>query len=174
MSALTRTPENTNYLQPTKFILSFTKIPDVEYFCNSVNLPGMSVGTAEFDTPFRNIPVAGTKIEYNPLNISFNVNGNIGSWMNLHQWMRSMGSPVGFSDRNDISAQISQKTSLQAYSDASLVILNNLNNPVGRFQFYNLFPTSLSDLDFDTTQSADNVMVGNATFEFEYYDFVAL
>ena len=174
MSALSREPENTNYLQPTKFILSFVKIPDTQYFCQAVNLPGMRIGSTEYDTPFRNIPIAGTKIDYNSLNISFNVNGNLGSWMNLHQWMRSMGSPVGFDDRKSISAQISERSSLQAYSDATLVILNNLNNPIGKFEFRNVFPTTLSDLDFNTTMSADDVMVGNATFEFEYYDFVAL
>jgi hypothetical protein len=172
MSALSRTPQNTNYLQPTKFLLTFTKIPDTQYFCQSINLPGLNIGKSDFETPFRRIPVAGTKIDYNPLNINFNVNGDLSAWFNLHQWMRSMGSPVGFEDRVNTTNQISERTSLQAYSDGTLTVLSNLNNPIARIQFYNIFPTSLSDLEFDTTKSADDVMVGSASFDFEYYDYV--
>jgi hypothetical protein len=172
MSALDRTPQNTNYLQPTKFLLTFDRIPDTQYFCQSFNLPGLKLGRAQYDTPFRGIPIAGTKLEYNTLNMTFNVNGDIASWMNLHQWMRSIGSPVGFDDRNNLTQQQTQRTSLKAYTDATLTVLSNLNNPVTRFYFYNIYPTSLSDIDFDTTKSADDVIIGNSTFEFEYYDMM--
>lgn len=174
MSALNRTPQNTNYLQPTKFLLTFHKIPDTQYFCQTINLPGLNIGSARLDTPFRQIPIAGTNIDYNALNMTFNVNGDLSAWFNLHQWMRSMGSPVSFQDRANITNQISERQSLQAYSDGTLTILSNLNNPIARIQFYNLYPTSLSDIDFDVTKSADDVIVGSATFQFEYYDYVAL
>jgi len=44
MTAITRSPENTNLLQPTKFLLTFDRIRATQYFCQSVNLPGVSLG----------------------------------------------------------------------------------------------------------------------------------
>ena len=174
MSALNRTPQNTNYLQPTKFILTFDKIPDTQYFCTTINIPGLNLGTAEMNTPFRTIPLAGSSVDYNPLNISFNLNGDLGSWFNLHEWMRSIGSPVGFEDRRLTTDGVGRRTPMMAYAEATLTIMNNLNNPIGRIQYYNIYPTSLSDIDFDTSESADNIMVGMASFNYEYYDYIRL
>lgn len=172
MSALSRTPQNTNYLQPSKFILSFNKIPDTQYFCQAINLPGLKLGMTTIETPFRTLPVAGTKMDYDTLDIRFNVNGDISSWMNLHDWMRSIGSPDGFSTRTNTGAPDGLKGDLSSYSDATLVILSNLNNPIARFHFYNLVPVSLSSIDFDTTLSADDIVVGSASFQFDYYDHI--
>ena len=47
MTVLTRAPQNTNYLQPSKFLLSFDRMPTVQYFCQEVNLPGVSMGQAK-------------------------------------------------------------------------------------------------------------------------------
>ena len=46
MTALTRSPQNTNYLQPTKYILTLDRIPTVQYFCQEANVPGISLGQA--------------------------------------------------------------------------------------------------------------------------------
>jgi hypothetical protein len=35
-----------------------------------------------------------------------------------------------------------------------------------------MFPSSLSDLNFDTKLSADDIITGDATFYFESYDFI--
>jgi hypothetical protein len=32
-----------------------------------------------------------------------------------------------------------------------------------------MFPISLSDIDFDTQQSADKIMTATATFQYEYF-----
>lgn len=171
MSALERTPVNTGYLQPSKFLLSFSKIPNAQYFCQTVNLPGMNTGNATLNTPFIDIPIAGNKLSYTSLNISFAVNGDLKSWMDLHQWMRSFAAPTGFDERNRLTQQQSTRNDLKNYSDATLIILSNLNNQIGSFYFYNTFPTSLSDISFDTKENADTIILGSASFMFEYYDY---
>jgi hypothetical protein len=90
--------------------------------------------------------------------------------------MLSFASPKGTDERNRLTAQQNQNTlnstNLKQYSDGTLTILNALNNPVSRIQFYNMFPSSLSDLNFDTKLSADDIITGDATFYFESYDFI--
>jgi hypothetical protein len=63
-------------------------------------------------------------------------------------------------------------TKLTSYSDATLIVYSALNNPILKVQFYNVFPISLSDIVFDTKESADNILTSDATFMYEYFDFL--
>lgn len=176
MVATTRLPSNTNYLQPTKYVLQFDRIGSVQYFCQTINIPGMSLGQASFSNPMIDIPIAGNKLTYNPLNIEFAISEDLDSWNQLQLWLRSIASPSSIAERNQLTAlQNNYKTSkLTSYSDATLTVLSALNNPILRVQFYNTFPTSLSDIFFDTKDSADTIITGNASFSFEYFDFLPL
>ena len=170
MTAITRTPQNTNYFQASKFLLTFSRIPNTQYFCQTANVPGVSIGQGVINTPTYDIPFAGNKITYNPFNINFIVNGDLQSWRDLHNWFRSMASPESISERNRLSALQTNKKTLQSYSDGTLTLLSNLNNPFCRIQFYNMFPISLSDISLSSMESADSIVTADASFMFEYYN----
>lgn len=174
MTALTRTPQNTNYLQPTKFLLTFDRIGSVSYFCQSVNIPGVNLGQAPLQTPMLDIFAPGNKITYNPLSIRFNVDEEMSSWRALHDWYRSIASPESYVERKrltDLQNQYKEQK-LKSYSDATLTVLSALNNPIVRVQYINVFPITLSDIIFDTTQSADNIITADAVFMFDYFNFL--
>jgi hypothetical protein len=172
MSALTRTPSNTNFLQPTKFTFQLDRINTGQYFCQSVNIPGVSLGQAPINFPGGDVYAPGNKIEYNGLKIRFLVDEKLQSWIDLHNWFRSIGAPTGTAERNNLTAiQNQQKVKNSPYSDGTLTILSALNNPLVRVKFYNLFPTDLSDIDFDTSLSADDTVTAVANFRYDYFDF---
>jgi hypothetical protein len=166
MSALTRTPQNTNLLQPTKFLLSFDRIGTGQFFCQTVNIPGINLGSAAINTPVADIYAPGNKISYEQLSLSFIVDENVQTWQDIHAWFRSIASPEGFGERNRVADM--QKN----YSDATLTVLSGLNNPLLRIQFINAFPTSLSSIEFDTTKSAGTIVTASATFRFDYFNFI--
>lgn len=172
MTVINRTPENTNFLQPTKFLLTFSRIPEVTYFCQEVNLPGLSLPFIPVNTPMLDYHAAGNKLSYNRLNVRFMVDEKLESWKNIHSWFRSIASPTGFAERNRLSAIQNQHsdTKLTSYSDATLTILTNINNPSIRIDLHGLFPISLSDIQFDTTLSSDHIITADATFVVEYFD----
>ena len=173
MTAFTRTPQNTNLLQPTKFLLTFDRIPAAQYFCQSANVPGVNLGQAPINTPFVDINSPGNKITYNPFSIRFTVDEKLEGWRQLHDWYRAIASPEGFAERNRLSSmQSDRKSGSKAFTDATLTILSNLNNPVLRIQFINMFPITLSDIVFDTTQSADDIMTADAVFMFDYFNIL--
>jgi hypothetical protein len=174
MTAITRAPQNTNLLQPTKFLLSFDRIGTSQFFCQTVNLPGISLGSAPINTPVADIYAPGNKITYDELSISFLVNEDVQTWQDIHSWFRSIASPEGFSERNRLSDMQNQfsKNKQKNYSDATLTILSGLNNPLLRIQFFNAFPTSLSGIEFDTTKSADTIITASANFRFDYFNFI--
>ena len=92
-------------------------------------------------------------------------------WKNMYDWFISMADPDGFEPRADV-VRVSGKN--PALSDATLTILNNLNNPVMRINFKNIFPLSMGDIDFDTTSSADTIMTNAVTFRYESYKYLTL
>ena len=176
MTALTRIPENTNYLQASKYILTFDRIGSVQYFCQSVNLPGVNLGQAPLFTPTLDIFAPGNKITYNQLNVDFAVDEKLETWQNIYSWMRSIASPESFEERKRLAALQNQykQTPESPYSDATLTVLNNLNNPTRRVQFINAFPIMLADIVFDTKLSADTIITARATFRYQSYKYLTL
>jgi hypothetical protein len=175
MTALQRTPQNPNYLQASKYLLTFNRIGSVQYFCQSVNIPGVNLGQAPINTPMLDIFAPGNKMTYNPLAINFNLDEGLDSWQQLHAWFRSIASPQSFDERNRLTSiqnvQRGKTKTLESYSDATLTLLSALNNPILKVHFYNVFPITLSDVEFDVTQSADNIVTASAVFIFDYFDF---
>ena len=181
MSVLTRIPENTNNLQPTKFLLTFDRTGDVPYFCQQVNLPGVNLGQAPISFPGQDVFAPGNKLTWNPLAIRFIINEDMSSWRGLFDWFRAIASPQGTDERNRLTEQqnnyktLTPKSDrLKNYSDATLTVLSALNNPIIRVKFTNVFPITLIDIGFDTTLSADTIITADATFIFDYYEFEVL
>jgi len=173
MTALTRTPQNTNLLQPTKFLLTFTRLPNTTFFCQAANIPGVSLGQAPLNTPTLDISAPGNKMTYNPFNIHFLVDEQMNNWQELHQWFREIASPESFAERKRLQSLAPQKGLKPSYySDGTLTVLSALNNPILRVEFKNMFPTSLSDVTFDSSQSADDIITADATFKFDFFNFV--
>jgi hypothetical protein len=176
MTAFNRTPENTNPLQATKFLLTFDRLGSTQYFCQSVNIPGLNLGQAPINTPMLDVFAPGNKITYNPLSINFIVDEKLDGWQQIHSWFRSIASPESYEERKRLTAVQNQfsKSKLTSYSDATLTVLSALNNPILRFKFINVFPITLSDIIFDTRQSAEDVITSDVVFLFDYFNIEPL
>jgi hypothetical protein len=161
--AITTHPATTNLLQPTKYLLNFPEISETIYFCQKANIPGVSLGAALQVTPNLDIYHSGTKIEYNTFEVTFMVNEDLSSWLSIYNWMVDLSSVTGSYNRRQESKK-----------QAILTIMSNLNNPKLRVKLNNIFPISLSDLDFDTTLSAEEHMVATASFRYDLFDIEIL
>ena len=181
-SPLARQPDQLDYASPTQFRFGINQLPKVEFFTINATLPGISGGTMNISNPFKNIPMMGDKIEYEPLTITFIVDEYLDNYQSLHDWMTGIGFPSNrgeFSTFRDVTSNtpavgstqpvdlVGKSTAdLAMYSDAFLMILSNKNNPILNVNFQNVFPTSLSGLSF--TQGATDVEYMTADVEFQY------
>jgi hypothetical protein len=168
------TPNNPNFLQPNKFQLNFSRLPNVQYFCQTVSVPGVSMGEALQSTPFVDLYAPGDKIIYDLLNVTFYVDENLNAWKEVHDWIRAMTFPENYKEYTNLRdlnkyTRNSSVTKPQ-YSDGSLTILSSGNNPRIRFKFYELFPITLSTFVLSTTETPDNIITADATFRYSYYD----
>lgn len=170
-------PENKNFLKPNSFRFIFNRLPNVEYFCQSTNLPKMTLGSANQPTPFVNIPHTGDKIDYDVLNITFMVDENMKNYLELYNWMIGLGFPKSHNQfaaltkdpsTRFMGSDIMLESSL--YSDASLFILNSNNQPIIEVKFYDAFPVSLEGLDFDLRIPTVDYFTGIATLKYKLYE----
>ena len=56
INSFSRQPTSLDYASPTQFKFQITKLPKVEYFCTSVNLP-VSISEVRQPTPFVDVPL---------------------------------------------------------------------------------------------------------------------
>lgn len=167
------TPDNINPLSPVGFQFNIIKLPDLAFFCQEVNLPGLLLGEPEFGTPFARVPVPGETLTYEQLEIQFLIDERMDNYKSLYNWMVALGFPQDYNQYLSLSDldQINTTELATNYSDATLLILNNNNQPSQIVTFYDLFPVSISSLQFASTNTDVNYLVGRANFRFSYYKF---
>ena len=52
MAAANKIPDNLNYLSNISFRLSMQDAPNLTWFCQAVNVPGVSIDAIDHQTPF--------------------------------------------------------------------------------------------------------------------------
>ena len=192
INSQSRQPTKQDYADPTKFKFSIIKLPKVEYFCTQVNLPGVSIADNYTQpTPFRDIPLPGEKLRYEPLSMTFLVDENLENYQEMHGWLRGLGFPGGHAefkklldsgaDRFPTSensklgdagrSKFAAPNTGAIFSDATLNILTSKNNPVTEVSFQDCFPISLYSLSYDQQASDTNYLTATATFDYKIYDF---
>jgi hypothetical protein len=177
MTALTRTPTNTNLLQTTKYRVIFDRLPGATYFCQSVNVPGVSLTEIPRPTPFIDLYHPGEKMIYDTFNMTFLIDEDMRAWTELHDWVRGMTFPTDFQEYVNLERQAKapyirgRERNKPQYSSAILTLYTNKNNPSFRVKFVDLFPTSVSSVLFSAQDSAENIAMADATFRFAYYEY---
>ena len=195
-NSLLRQPTKLDYASPTQFKFSILKLPKVEYFCTSVNIPGINLGgNLSQATSLKDIPIPGDKLTYEPLQMTFLVDENLENFQEIHGWLVGLGFPRDHSEfRNLLSsgndrfpARNATNVSTEAgktkfaaadvgptLSDATLTVLSSKNNAQLEVRFRDVYPTGLTGLQYD--QQANDVDYLTATVSFNYliYDFATI
>ena len=167
-------PTNSNFLQGAQFLLGFTRLPYMNYFCTAVNFPGVAVNNATQPTPFVDAPVPGDKLIYEPLTVKFLIDEQLLSYTTILDWIKGYAKPENFDQYKNLSLQqrlqiSSAATGQPQYSDAILTLYSNKNNPTLQLKFTQMFPTQLSSIDLATAMSAEEAISCTATFKFTNY-----
>lgn len=169
--SMRHTPANPNQLHPNKFVVSFTALPTVEYWCQNVNVPGLSSGEVPRQTPFIDLYSPGEKLMINPFSMTFIVDEDLTGWLEVYTWMRGMTFPKDFKEYRDLDKRPgAYQAPMKQFSDATLVILDSKQNPHIRVKFQNCFPTSLTDLLLSSTSAPEEPLTSDAVFRFDLYE----
>ena len=146
---------NRNLLSIGGFKLVINKCPKVDFLCNKANLPGLSLGVAVQANYLRDLPVPGEKLTYQDLRVDFLVDEKLENYIQLYEWMTSLGFPENFDQFSRLQKNSRYfpdgNNSFQERSDATLIILNSNYQEAGTIKFRDLFPIELTGIPFDAT-----------------------
>ena len=170
MSALNKTPLNPNFLSRAGFKLVLERAPDLNFFVQNVNIPGLSITPTVHPNPFVHIPISGEHIDYDPLSITFKVDENMINWLSMHYWLRGLGFPDSFKEYLKLY-QMNHDLGKGIRSDIKLFILTSHRNPKLEVTFRDAFPIHLSGLEFDSTLSDVDYFESTVSFKYTSYDF---
>ena len=192
-NVIDRTPSKFDYASPIQFRFKMTKLPTVEFFIQTANIPGISLGDTTLPTPLKDISMPGDKLTYQSLDVSFLVDENLNNYKEIHDWMTGIGFPQDHKQFADVLAtgsdRFSGSTASTAavgsgkpaplseggiYSDATLIVLNNKNIAKTEIRFQNVYPTSLGSLSYNIRASDVDYLTVNASFNYMYYDIVQI
>ena len=187
----TRQPAKLDYASPIQFRFKCTKLPEVEFTCQTANIPGISLGSATQPTPLVDIPIPGDKISFQSLDINFLVDENLNNYKEIHDWLIGIGFPQNYtqfqnlqtegSDRFPGSTRSTAATGTSTpqplseggtYSDATLTVLNSKNIAKTEIRFQNIYPTSLGSLSYDVKLTDVDYLQASVSFAYMYYEIV--
>ncbi len=184
--------DNRNFLSPVGFKFSLAKNLKVSFFCNSARIPEIALSLNTQPTYLKDLDVPGDKLTYGDLSLRFLVDENLENYMVIHDWLTGLGFPETTQqyddlitipndqtqpqDQNSLLTKYFDRTQpqdpLRGFSDGSLYILNSNYNTTAIVKFKDLFPMSLTSLDFDATQTDIQYFTADVTFKYTVYNIL--
>jgi len=135
-------------LNPTQFKLVFDKIPNTEFFCQSITLPELSLRPVVQNTPFLDLNWQGEKVNHQPLFAEIVVDKGMKSYSELYTWLKNMSVLNNASD---------------GFSDCQLIVGSHT------FHFVDVWPMTIGSINFSLAMTDIPAVTFAVTFEYDYF-----
>ena len=166
--------DNRNFLSPVGFKFTLSKEPKASFFCNSARIPEINLGTAIQPSYLKDLDVPGDKLTYGDFSLRFLVDENMENYMSIHNWLTGLGYPESTQDFKDLTTNDDGTRDLkEQFSDGSLHILNSNFRDVAIVKFKDLFPTYLTSLEFEASDTDVNYFTAEVSFKYTVYNILA-
>ena len=188
MASVKRQPDKLDYASPTQFRFGIHQLPKVEFFSTAATIPALALSDVIVPTPFKSIPMMGDQLTYDNLSVSFIVDEYLENYLSIHEWMTAIGFPknrtqfsqfksntsntpsTASSPSNDIG-DVQKPTSVNAlFSDATLTVLSNKNNPIVNVFFRDLYPIAMTGLSYNQAATDVEYLTAEITFAYQLYE----
>jgi hypothetical protein len=154
-------PSNRNFLNPIGYLLKLEKFEGVDFFCQTANVPDVSMPTTEVASPFRNLPIIpGGGVTFGDFSVRFIVDEDLVNYNAVHTWIRDVGNA-------DQMARTTPEADILTY--AQLHIVTSQYNPAFIVEFRDIFPVSLSGLQFDATMTDVEYITAEVVFKHQQF-----
>ena len=190
-----RQPTKLDYASPTQFKFGIHQLPKVEFFTTTATVPAIAHSDVVIPTPFKSIPMQGDQLTFDNLTINFIVDEFLENYLSLHEWMTAIGFPKtrkqfsdfktntsntpatvrsGASTSTDIGDVQKPSPNNALFSDATLTILSNKNNPIVNVLFRDLYPVAMSALEYDQAATDVEYLSASVDFAYQIYEIEAI
>ncbi len=149
-------PEEFNILTSVQYKLDIHNLPNTTYWAQTTFLPTITLEGGILPTPNRDVPVAGHKLEFDSLNVTFLVDQDLKNYEEIYYWMVRIGVEGKFADMT---------------SDMTLHFLTGQMNVSRSIKFIGAYPTTLTEVAVQSDDSDATQVVGNVIFQYQYFTF---
>ncbi len=174
---LSKQISNRNYLSPIGFKFILAKSPKVDFLCQAANIPAINMGTAVQTSYLKDIPVPGDKVTYDDLSLRFLIDENLENYLQIYNWMTGLGYPESVEQYSNLKKDDVRMDNVDStdpryfeFSDATLQILSSNFQPNILVGFRDVFPTSLSTLEFDVGERDFNYFTAEVNFKYTIFE----
>jgi hypothetical protein len=155
------------------YIFSLVKFPELTFMIHEVELPQITLGTITTGSSVHDYPIPGETMEFASMTCTFMVDEKMENYLAIWRWIVGMGFPEGHFLYRELmkSPKNSNDPSelARGYSDGVLTILDNNQHPLMQATFVDCFPTTLSGVNFTSTQGEASPIIATVNFEYSYY-----
>ena len=166
--------KNRNFLSPSGFQFNLARAPKVDFFSNSTRIPGIQLGNIDVGNYLKAIPVPGDQIQFEDLTLQFLVDENMENFLEIHNWLYGLGYPKSVDQFGDLIRAANDEgiDNLRQFSDGTLTVLNSNFVPMSYIKFKDLFPISLSTLEFTAGETDYSYCTATVTFKYLIYEIL--
>ncbi len=157
-------PNEINQLNVVSFETNFTRLPNVNFFCQRINIPSIGLGLASQATPFSDIPVLGDKLIFEQLTLNFIVSEDLSNYLEIYNWLISIGFPENDTQFNLNNSNVDPDENLR--SDMNIIINTNKSNPNYSITFRDAFPVSLGSIELDVATASLEPIILDVSFAY--------
>ena len=173
-SAFGKQIQNRNFLSGVGFKFNLAKFPKVDFFSNSARIPELNLELTSQPSYLKTIDVPGERLTYGDLTLRFLVDENMENYISVYNWLKGLGFPESTKEFKELTTDRDGiRDPKEAFCDGTLRILNSNYREVAQVKFKDLFPTSLTSLDFDATNTDVQYFTAEATFKYTIYKLSA-
>ena len=195
MATVQTQPDKLDYASPTQFRFGIHQLPKVEFFAVSAAIPAIALSDVVIPTPFKSIPMMGDQLTFDNLSVSFIVDEHLENYLSIHEWMTAIGFPKNRKQFSEFKTNISNTPSTARsaaststdigdvkaaspnnalFSDATLTILSNKNNPIVNVFFRDLYPVAMTALDYNQQATDVEYITASIDFAYQIYEIEAI
>ena len=159
--AVTNLTSNINLLSPTGFKLTINreKFANTEYFITSFTIPDITISPVE--TRFRNAISfeSGEPRAFSDLSFRFAIDEDMKNYTEIYDWI----------EENSLNGVNKGQV---ARHDMILSVMSSHNNVNKQFQFKDVFPTSLSGVEFNSQSTDVEYLQADVTFRYNEFKII--
>jgi len=169
-ATLPTSSSNPNLLSNVSFNMSMGRFPGMNFYVQSVTLPGVSLSEIIVPTGAPRIPykeISGSA-QFEPLSVTFMIDEDMTNYFEIWNWVQIVAG-INASAYNDLLDADPMKTSVK--TDINLNVLTSHRNLNIDFKFIEAFPSGVEAITFDLRSPSVDYQPMTVSFSYSHFTF---
>ena len=155
--------QNTISTNNHKFMLNKNGTRVFNWQIQDFSIPNLQITRARATSSPKvaNWDLPGTGLMFDDLEVTFLLDENIESWIEIYRWIKELVEPYGHQKERIIPTE----------STISIHLMNNNRSSTGKiFNFHRVWPVFLGGIKFSTTNEEPDELSCTVTFKYDTFD----